>query len=149
MTWHQIHQQEHADALMRVFSFCDACLREVHLWTGHWVSKDLSMSCDSENRIRLLVQRQCRNPSAIEMLFEEVTRFNLVPPLLSQDSIIDGAVLLVREGTVYWSPDDEWSPDLAARDESTWLSAKKLRWREVDWLGEQLRYGPGREKDRD
>jgi hypothetical protein len=148
MGWKEIKTQADADALMRVFGdFHDGCLREAHLWTDHWVSTELSMSCPGnlDNRIRIFVQRQFKNPSAIELLFEEVTRLNLVPTAENYDSIIDSATLLVRGEVVFWSPEGDWSPDDSRKDESTWISAKKLRWREVSWLGEELHYGPKEE----
>ena len=151
MDWKEIKTQADADALMEAFGdFHDACLKEAHLWTDHWVSSDLSMACngDLDNRVRLLIQRQFQKPSAIELLFEEVTRFNLVPTPENYDSIIFAATLLVQDGTMYWSSDGGWRPDKLNRDESTWLSAKRLRWREVPWMGEELRYGPKEEKEK-
>ena len=144
MTWKEITTQADADALMELFGgFHDACLREAHLWTDHWVSTDLSMSCPGklDNRIRFLIQRQFKAPSAIELLFEEVTRFNLVPSPENYDSIIFAASLLVHNGVIFWSPEGNWKPDGPRRDESTWVSAKQLRWREVPWLGQKLHYG--------
>jgi hypothetical protein len=137
--------QADADALMDLFGdFHDGCIREAHLWTDHWVAPDLSMSCPGhlDNRIRFLVQRQFRDPSAIELLFEEVTRFNLVPAPENSDSIIDSASLLVQGGVILWSPDEYWKPDDPRRDDSTWIAAGKLYWHEVAWLGEDPRYGP-------
>ena len=145
MEWKEIITQADADTFMDlVGGFHDGCIREAHLCTDHWVSSDLSMSCPGnlDNRIRFLIQRQFRNPAAVELLFEEVTRFNLVPTPENYDTIIYGATLLVRNDTIYWSTDGRWSPDSSDRDESTWISAKKLRWHEVDWLGEKLHYGP-------
>lgn len=145
MNWNEIKSQDDANALMELFGwFHDGCIREAHFWTDHWVSKDLSMSCPGnlDNRIRFLIQRQFKNPSAIELLFEEVTRFNLVPTPENYDTIIFEAVLIVREDGIYWSPESGWSIDSSQRDNDTWVSAKKLRWREVDWLGETLHYGP-------
>jgi hypothetical protein len=89
-----------------------------------------------------LIQRQFKDPSAIELLFEEVTRFNLVPSPEDYASIIFSATLLVQDGVIFWSPEGSWKPDEADKDESTWISARKLRWREVPWLGQDLRYGP-------
>lgn len=143
--WNHVNSQADADALMELFGrFHDACVREAHLWTDHWVSTDLSMSCPGhlDNHIRFLVQRQFTNPAAIELLFEEVTRFNLAPTPDNYDTIILKATLLVRGDMVFWSTQPDWSPDSATRDESTWISAKRLAWREVDWLGEELHYGP-------
>ena len=145
MDWSEINTQADADALMTVFGgFHDACIREAHLWTDHWVSADLSMSCsgDLDNRIRLLIQRQFVNPSAIEMFFEEVTRFSLVPTPENYDSVIFEATLLVRDGSVFWSPEGNWNPEDPDRDAVTWISARCCRWRAVDWMGEPLHYGP-------
>ena len=124
--------------------FHDACIREAHLWTGHWVAPDLSMSCpgDLDTNLRVLVQRQFANPSAIELLFEQVTRFNVVPTPENYDSIIYAATILVRDDSVFWSPDEQWSPTMLNRDDHTWVSARQARWREVAWLGPDLRYGP-------
>ena len=144
MNWTTVESQIDADALMKRFGrFHDGCLREAHLWTGYWVSDDLSMVCPDglHNSIRMLIQRQFENPSAIELLFEEVTRFNLVC-IENSDSIILGATLLVQDGAVYWSPYDDWSLSSSDRDEITWLSSHKLKWREVKGLGNELRYGP-------
>jgi hypothetical protein len=143
--WNEVKTQQEADRLMELFGdFHDSCLREAHLWTEHYVSNDLSMSCTGtlDNQIRLLIQRQFKNPAAIEMLFEEITRFNLVPTPENYDSIINSATLLVRDGTTFWSPEGDWTPDKLDRDCATWIAAKRLFWREVDWLGNALRYGP-------
>ncbi len=143
--WRQVATQAGADAPMDLFGdFHDGCIREAPLWTDHWVSPDLSMSCPGhlDNRIRFLVQRQFRDPSAIELLFEEVSRFNLVPSPENYDSIIYSATLLVQGGVILWSPDGDWRPDQPEKDDYTWISARRLRWREVPWLGEDLRYGP-------
>lgn len=145
MGWSEIRTQADADALMKTFGgFHDGCIHEAHLWTGHWVGSDLSMACPAnlDNCIRFLVQRQFRDPAAIELLFEEVTRFHLVPTPENYCTIIFGATLLVRDGSIYWSPEPNWAVEASDRDESTWISARKLRWRPVDWLGETLRYGP-------
>jgi len=143
--WNEVKTQEEADRLMELFGdFHDSCLHEAHLWTGHYVSDELSMSCpwNLDNRLRLLIQRQFKNPSAIEMLFEEVTRFNLVPTPENYASIISSATLFVCDGVVFWSPEGDWTPEKRDRDAVTWISAKRLSWREVNWLGAALRYGP-------
>lgn len=142
--WTEVKTQEDADVLLNVFGgFHDACIREAHLATGYWVSENLHMAVAAglDNTIQFLVQRQFKNPSAVVLCFEEVTRFNLVPAPESMDSIILEATLLVRDRTIYWSVEGGWTPDGANRDAVTWLSAQKLRWRAVDWLGEELRWG--------
>ena len=108
---------------------------EAHLWTGHWVSKDLSMTCSDslDNCIRILVQRQFKDPSAIELLFEEVTRFNLVPSPENYESIIFEATLLVQDGTIYWTPNVGWWPDLQVEMKS--LGYLQNDFGGVEWNG--------------
>jgi hypothetical protein len=146
MDWNEIKTQTDADALMQVFAgFHDSCIREAHLWTGYWVSSDRSMLCHSDlhNSIRFLIQRQSSDLPAIELLFEQLIRLNVVPAPENYDSVIVAATLLVQDGTVFWSPEGDRRLEEPSRDEFTCVFAKKLRWRGVDWLGETLRYGPG------
>jgi hypothetical protein len=145
MEWIEIRTQSDADTLMEAFgSFHDSCIREARLWTDHWVSPDLSMSCSVQldHRIQFLIQRQFKDLAAIELFFDHVTRFNLVPSPENYDSVIFAATLLVQNGNIFWSPEDDWRPEKPDKDIVTWVSAKKLQWREVDWLGRELRYGP-------
>ena len=146
MTWNEIKTQSDADVLMERFGgFHDSCIREVHIWTGYWVCSDFSMQVPKswDMKVRLHVQRQWRDPAAIELLFEDVTRVNLVPSPPDYVSIIYDATLLIREGIIHWSPEPNWNPDHSDANSETWISAKRLRWREVDsWLGEALQYGP-------
>jgi hypothetical protein len=146
-SWQPLTSQADLDRLMNVFGgFHDGCIREAHMWTEHFVDSGLSMSCtgDLDTRVRLLIQRQFKAPSAIELLFENVVTFHLQPSPENYDSIILGAAMLCRDGTFYWAEDADWSPESLKRDESTWIAAKKLSWRDVsDWMGPDLRYGPG------
>jgi hypothetical protein len=145
MEWKEVRTQGEADALMEFFGhFHDSCIREAHLLTDSWVSPTLSMSCGigPDADIRFLIQRQFKNPSAIELLFEQVVRFNFVAAPENYDSIIMDAALLVQGDTIFWSPEGDWKPDKSGRDESTWVAAKRFRWREVHWLGAEVRYGP-------
>lgn len=143
--WEVVRTQLDIEALMDRFGgFHDSCLREAHLWTGHYVDPDLMMACPGslDTSIRMLFQRQYRNPSAIEMLFEEVTGLHLAPAPENQDNIIfDAALELQPDGTVYWS---EWVGGPKCSSEQTWITARKLSWRDAsEWMGRELRYGPG------
>jgi hypothetical protein len=101
----------------------------------------MKCSPDLDTRVRLLIQRQFNSPSAIELLFEQVVTFHLQPSPDNYDSIIYGATLLCREETFYWADTEEWSPAGTARDDSTWIAAKKLSGRDAsDWMGDKLRY---------
>jgi hypothetical protein len=149
MSWKEIKTQADADDLMARFGgFHDGCIREAHIWTDSWVSPDLSMSVgiNLDTRVRFHIQRQWKDPMAIELLFEEVIRFNLAPSPENCDSTIIYATLIVRDGSILWAPTGNWDHDHPDCNFYTWISARKLKWREVDsWIGEKLRYGPENE----
>jgi hypothetical protein len=146
MTWTRISTAEQAaDFLESVNDFHDGCLREAHVWTEHYVGPELSMGIGLgwDTRARLLIQRQFRGLSAVELLFEEVRHLNVAPSPPDYEDIIFDAALLVRDGVIYWAAAADWSPDHPERDQTTWISGGKLSWRDAsEWMGDTLRYGP-------
>ncbi|CAM5190074.1 hypothetical protein [Alishewanella longhuensis] len=145
MTWIEIKNEEEAKALMQKFGyFHDACIKEAHLWTEHRVNEDLSMSCSGalDTSIKFVVQRQFRNPSCIEMLFEQVTRINIVPSSENYDQIIYEALIGIEDGEFFWSVDSSETPKDRDPREDTWITSKILKWRVADeMLGSELSYG--------
>lgn len=135
---------------MKLFGgFHDGCIREAHVWTQSFVNDGMSMSVawDLDTRVRLLVQRQWKAPSAIELFFEKVVTFHLQPSPDNNDSIIFSATLLCRDDTFYWADLGGWAPDSPTRDDATWIAAKKLSWRDAsEWIGPELRYGPSNDQ---
>ncbi len=146
MTWVEVTNQADLDGLMNTFgAFHDACIKEMHLWTESYVDSDLFMSCPPhlDTHVRLLIQRQFEDPSAIELLFDEVRRINVVPSPDNYDSIIFDATLLFTEDVFYWADAGRWLPDQEDSMNTTWIAANKLKWRDAsEWMGEELRYGP-------
>jgi len=145
MKWNEIKTQSDVDYLMKEFGgFHDSCIREAHIWTDTWVNPDLSMSISSELDVsmRLHIQRQYRDPIAIELFFEEITRINLVPAPENCDAVIISTTIIFSNGLIYWATVDNWNPDNIDYNDNTWISAKKLKWRKVDdWIGPILQYG--------
>lgn len=145
--WYDIRTQAEAGAFMeRVMRFHDGCLREAHAWTEEqWVGHDLAMHFGRErqSRVRLLLQRQWAPLSAVELLFDEVTRFNLAPARADEDGIIQASTLRVDGGEIIWAGAEPWEPGGPRRDEVTWVSGGRLRWRDASaWMGSALHYGP-------
>ena len=138
------------DEFMRLFGqFHDTCLKEVHISTGHWVGKELAMATPSDEATKghLLFQRQFNNPSAIELLFEKIVRFNIVPPEENHFGIIFSATMITKDGLIYWADVPGWLPQTPDCDTATWIAAKSLSWRDAsEWMGPKLRYGPGYDK---
>jgi hypothetical protein len=147
MTWMRVQTQSDADELLRQFGdFHDGVLREAHLWTEHWVSNDLAMAIGLglDTRLRMVVQRQWRPISAIELLFEEITRLNVVPSPENYEASIQAATLYVDGPTIFWADLANWRPGESDSDEVTWVSAGRLHWRDAsEWMGESLHYGAG------
>lgn len=145
MTWNAIATADEATSFLAlVDDLHDGCLREAHVWTEHAVAEDLAMTVGSgwDTRVRLLLQRQGRPLSAVELLFEEVRKFVVTPSLPSCESIIVSATLSVGEEGIFWADRAGWSPESADRDVATWVWAGRLSWRDAsDWMGSALRYG--------
>ncbi|MCM3707070.1 MULTISPECIES: hypothetical protein [Cytobacillus] len=105
MEWVEIKGNDDIkDVLDRYGHFHDSCLKELMMWTESYVDHSRSMRVGDglDTKIQMLFQRQFLNPSAIELLFEEVTHFQLKPRAENDDSIIYDAVLMLRENTFYW-----------------------------------------------
>ena len=138
MSWKQVKTASDVeDVLTRFGGFHDSCLREIHLWTEHYVADNLSMSCPGhlDTHARLLFQRQFRNPSAIELVFHQVVGLCVVPSPENYDSIIFDASLTLKDGVFRWTDGE---------DQGTWIAARELWWREAsEWMGSELRYGAG------
>jgi hypothetical protein len=99
-------------------------------------------SGDLDTRVRLLVQRQFPNPSAIELLFERVVTFHLQPRPQNYDSIIFEATVLLDADVVYWADTSDWTYTSENRDSSIWVAAPKVSWRDAsEWMGDDLHYG--------
>jgi hypothetical protein len=144
--WTAIHSDQDLEHLLDVFGgFHDGCLREMHVWTGTCVDDDLSMACPDhlDTNVRVLFQRQYRDPSAIEMVFEQVVGMHLAPSPTEYFDIIFAASLIHQDETYYWASAREWTPDGPERDNVTWIAAKGVSWRDAsDWMGDKLRYAP-------
>lgn len=143
MSWNTIKTKEDIDNLLRLFGgFHDSCLKELYLWTDSCVDENFAMGMSSGTNVRILFQRQYDNLSAIELLFEGVTKFHLTPPPENHDSIIFGASLLFQNNLFYWADDIGWHPNEVTPYEVSWISAKSVKWRDVSsWMGDTMRYG--------
>lgn len=143
MEWLEVKNNKDIENLMQTFGgFHDSCLKEVYMWTKSYVNDNLSMSLVPDTNVRILFQRQYRNPSAIELLFSGVAQFHMVPSPENYDSIIYGAKLALHKGLLYWANDNSWEPENSIITEISWLSAKSLKWRDISsWMGKENRYG--------
>jgi len=143
MEWNEIKTIEDIENLFMLFGgFHDGCLKELYLWTDSYVDEELSMAMSSGTNVRILFQRQIENISAIELLFESVTQFHMSPPPVNYDSVIYDATLLFEDELFYWADDSSWSPNKSIDYDVSWISSKRLKWRDASsWIGRKMRYG--------
>jgi len=127
---------------MRLFGgFHDACIREVHVETGHYVPEDLRMTVDWQSTVHVLVQRQSCQFSAIEMRFEELLSLGLHAPPEGHENIIYDASIFILDSVFYWVPNADGTSQPPT--DGTCVAARQLYWRDAsDWLGPELRYRP-------
>lgn len=151
MNWNKINSSTDIENFMDLFGgFHDSCLKELYMSTETFVDEDLSMSMsvNLDTCVRVLFQRQDRDPSAIELLFKGVTHFHIHPREDGQDSIIYGAKLVLKEGLFYWAEDEDWQIDQPFLHPVSWISAKEVHWRDASsWMGEEQRYGVLRDEE--
>ncbi|MCC6409608.1 MAG: hypothetical protein IT453_20805 [Planctomycetes bacterium] len=142
--WNELRTSSDAGDLMRRFGeFHDGCIHEMHVWTGDYVSERHGMGFGRRTTVRVLVQRQRSPLSAIELLFVGVRRFQLVPPKPDCVGLIFEATLRPLDGGWLWRPDPGGEHGELVESESTFVSARRLFWRDAsEWMGETSRYGP-------
>lgn len=144
MKWTELKTKKDLYALMRAFGgFHDGCIREMHIWTKEYVRPDLGMVLPGgpNASVRMLAQRQWEDPSAIELLFEDVIDLHFYPTQENLDGMIFDASFILKRGVFYWAASSDWTLDCSFKDSVTWVAAKKVSWRDAsDWMGEELRY---------
>lgn len=152
MDWREITTPEEAESLLQLCAgFHDGCIKEVYINTRQFVRHDYAMEMPSNaTSVHMLVQRQWKDCSALELLFEGVSYFRLPRPEI-YDHIIMGAEILFRNGRVIWT-DEAGAKTQGAFEEvlealsafAVVVEACTLKWRDVSsWLGPEPRYGPG------
>lgn len=141
--WKEITTEDDIKYFLSIFNFHDSCLKELYLWTDHYVDSDLRMAISElDFKVRILFQRQGTSPSAIELLFEEVTGIHINPSPANCDSILFGATILLINGVYYWANEMDWNLEDQHNKNVSWISSFKLKWRDAsDWMGPNSRYG--------
>ena len=115
-----------------IYSFHDSCVKEMHYCSGAYVEEELSMYPINDKRIlRMIIQRQFRPMSVIEMEFVGLKYMRLNPVYPNTCEILD-ATMIMKDGCIYWC---DWGglseTDLESYD-GTLICASKMRWRVLD-----------------
>lgn len=143
--WNEIKNQADIDDFMNMFDyFHDSCLKELRYESGAYVDKNLYMSpINSKRNIYVIFQRQDKNPSAIEMLFENIECMHLRPVNDSYTSEISEAFIRAENGLIVWFDENTFKNSYLElyENNNTWIKAHKVFWREInECMGESPIY---------
>lgn len=142
--WIEAQTNDELKSIINIYNeFHDGCIKEIKYISGSYVDEDLSMMpMDSIKELSVIIQRQNRNPSVIELVFSGVERLNLVPSADNYDSIIFSAILEKQNGSIYFADCRYEIEQLESMsNHCTWIKAKNLKWRVADeYIGSELVY---------
>ena len=142
--WHSVHTEDDITFLMETGGyFHDSCLKELKYVSGAYVNNDLSMHPINDMReLKMIIQRQDDNPSAIELVFSGLNYCKLFPSNEQFTCEILDATLLWKDGNILWADCGGLSLEEIEKYDGTVISATGLRWRAVsEWTGCEEVYG--------
>lgn len=141
--WNEINNQNDMDLFMEeMYGFHDSCIKEFKYLGGAYVEEELSMYPINEQRVlSLIIQRQFKDPSVLEMQFIGLQRLNFFPIDENYTCEIHDATMLFKDDYIYWL-DCGGIPEEDFEDyEGMLICASKLRWRAADkYLGPEEVY---------
>ena len=118
---------------MHVGYFHDGIIKEIHWVNRDFVNFNLGMKPYKLAEARILVQRQWRDPSAVEMTFTDVWRLNLD----TVELIFESAARMEQSSSSVGKPRQL----LVLTMEDSEIAFSKMRWRDAsDWMGETVRF---------
>ena len=102
--WNEITTEKELNSFLDVMCyFHDSCLKEIKYISGAYVNEKLSMSAvNNQRRLSMIVQRQFKNPSVVEMQFVELKYLKLFPSDENYTCEILDATMILKEDCIYW-----------------------------------------------
>lgn len=132
--WNEIRTEKDITLFMESIDyFHDSCLKELKYTSGAYVAEDLSMLPINRLRVlKMIIQRQAENPSAIELVFTGLNYCKLVPCSPQFTCEILDATLLWKDGNIFWADRGGLTASQIERYSGTVISAAGLKWRVVN-----------------
>lgn len=133
--WKEVSTLDELNAFLDlVGGFHDGIVKEVHWLNRDHVWEDLKMLPYRLSSVRMLVQRQWKNPSAVEMMFDDVYRLHL-----------DWQFVFASEASTETAPPGFGWDDrtlLVLKMELNEVAFGSMRWRDAsEWMGPEPRFG--------
>lgn len=132
--WNEITDDVDKNKFMEMVSyFHDSCIKEAKYISGAYVDEKRSMyPINNQRRLKVIIQRQSKDASMIELEFEGLKYLKLSP--LDCDftcEILDSTLILHNDSVLWFDEGGLSEADLSAHN-GTVVSATKLRWRIID-----------------
>jgi hypothetical protein len=137
--WNEITTQEELDSFMKVvWSFHDSCLKEMRYVGGAFVRKNLNMlPINNRRNLKVIIQRQFKDLSVIEMEFIGLKRLSLIPVDEEYTGEILDATMMFKDNCIYWCDWGGLTEDSIDSYDGTLICSERFRWRRADeFLGE-------------
>lgn len=132
--WNIVSTNEDITQFMeRMCNFHDSCIKEISYLSGAYVSDNLSMYPLNSHRIlRVVIQRQCKNDSMIEMVFHGLKCLKLFPVDENYTCEILDSTMVMKNGNIYWCECDDLSESELDNYNGTFICASTLKWRSIE-----------------
>lgn len=126
----------------KVCFFHDSCIKEMSYVSGAYVDANLSMyPLNSRRALRVLIQRQSKEDSMIEMEFQGLKYAQISPVDESYTCEILDSTMIIKDGDIYWCDCGGLSDSDLDDYTGTLICASKLKWRSIaNYMGENVFY---------
>lgn len=141
--WKNINKREELASFMEsVYYFHDSCVKEMKYVSGAYVNKSLSMHPINDQRIlKVIIQRQFDDISAIELEFSGLKYVRLVPVDERYTCEIHGVTMFIKDDFVFWADDDYINEETVEQYDGTIICASSVRWRAMNgYIGQEEIY---------
>lgn len=119
--------------LERMWYFHDSCVKEIKYTSGAYVNEDRAMRpINSCRKLNVIIQRQCKVDSTIELEFCGLKYLKLYPVNENYTCEILDSTMLIKDDTILWYDSDDLTEENISDYGGTIICASKLRWRVID-----------------
>lgn len=132
--WNEINDNSDIIKFMdTICSFHDSCIKEIKYLSGAYVDEELSMYPVNDIKVlKVIIQRQFKDNSMIEMEFEGLKQLQLIPCNDKYTCEILDSTMLLKDNYIYWCDCGGISEMDLDNYKGTIICALKLRWRSID-----------------
>ena len=132
--WNEIADEKDLNSFMdAMYGFHDSCIKEIKYISGAYVNETLSMFPINDQRIlSMIIQRQFKNPSVIEMQFVGLKYLRLFPNDENYTCEILDATMIIKEDHIYWCDCGGLSERDIESYTGTTICASRVQWRAAD-----------------